>query len=144
MAELLETSSSLTIPHGAPYAERFLTTILTRTEQMAFGLDLSPRENRGRLFLEAKLVFGNFWKRSKERRLEVFADPIGPSLSVGWQLSAKGTLIPTELAQTAAALGDMVDADPRFQRELEAVVVTFNDLVFEPVVDLLVDAIESR
>lgn len=147
MAQALETGNDLVIPHAAHLSGKFLNVIQQHCDDEDFGLTLAPRQVKGRVFLIGKIQFGNVWMRSKERHLVVFADAAGNSLHVGWQLTAEDQTFAHMMSGTlrsAAHMNDIIDARPDFQRQITTVLLTFNDLVFEPVVDLLVDAVERH
>jgi hypothetical protein len=147
MSQQLETSNDLVIPHAAHLSAKFLNVVQQRCAAENFGLTLSPRQQKQRVFLTGKIRFGNIWMRSKERQLVVFADPAGRSLHVGWQLTSDDQMLSHVLSQslsTMAHMNDVIDARPEFQRQLMTILHSFNDLVFEPVVDLLVEAVEHH
>lgn len=147
MSQQLETSNDLVVPHAAHLSNQFLNDVFQRCAQEEFGLKLAPVERKGRFTLIGKIRFGNIWARSKERRFVVFADPAGRSLHVGWQVTTDDNMLAHALSSwtsTIANMGDIIDARPEFQRQLMTVLHGFNDLVFEPAVDMLVEAVEQR
>lgn len=148
MAYATVTTHDEVVPGAAPHAERFLATVLGRSEAEGIPLRLASATKglgaKRRSILRAEFRVGGLLTRSPRYRLEVFADPIGSALHVGFQVDAPqaGVIGPYLMSRRGAMVGDWLQSLPRNQRELAQLVGGFDTTVFVPTVQQLVDAVE--
>lgn len=137
------------VPTAAPYGAQFLHEILTRTEAEGLADRLNFRPfTRGRganagHALRAEFAVGGFFTRGPRHRLEVFADPVGSALQVGWQLSTPmaGVVGAMVVSPRAREVNAWLSSLPRNERELSQIVRGFESTVYLPVLAQLVDAV---
>ncbi len=134
------------IPGAAAQAEPFLEAVLlaARSEGVPAPLELK-RDRKGRTVLRArKIRFGGFMNKSRPMQLEVFADPMGRNLNVGWQLTAltaNGWAAESGLNPTMEAAKDRKDRSPQVQREIAALIDSFQEGAFLPSMHRLLESV---
>lgn len=143
------------VPNAAAHSEMFLRVVRDRCNEAGMGLTLTPvRADRktDRVVMRGDVKFGNALKTVRRYTLEVYADPRGAVLQVGWQLNSHEMDGPS-LGQRAlfgsmAAGADRwnrkqtrLHNDPNTQRELNGVVQGFHQMVFLPTLQDLMSAV---
>ena len=147
MPRELENQFDEIIPGAADRAAQFLGVLQQRCRDEGLPLDLQPKQDRksGRLILVGWIQVGKALRKGRTMNLEIYADPMGSSLQVGWQLSTEG--VPSFLmgfdavAQKQYAL-DRRDSSPEHVRQVSGILNAFHQTVFRPVMLQLVDAME--
>ena len=140
----VEDNFDQVVPGALKHQSVFLGVIQRRCNEAGLGLKLDavkPDRSADRVVMrgvvEAKPQFS----------LEVYSDPIGPALQVGWQLIApdyssnvKYTQ-PGRMAQASknAAL-DKLRSDPSTARILSGLTQAFHQMIFLPTLQNLLDA----
>jgi len=131
------------VPAAAPHAGAFLRAFhdRARAEQLPITFTVLER-GRGatqRTILRAEFRVGGMLSRSSRYRLEVFADPVGSGLQVGFQLLEP---VPGMLASPRVHEANRyVNSLPRNERELSSIMHAVERAVFVPVVQQLVDTV---
>jgi hypothetical protein len=135
------------IPGAASYNEKFLGIVLQRCNESGLGITLGPvRVGRKdpRTVLRGSITFGNAWKGKRPYTLEVYADPQGQNLQVGYQLTTDeigGLIGNTAFGSRLAQSQSNIHNDPKTQRELTGILQGFNQMVFLPTLQDLVEAV---
>ena len=87
MSRSIDENFDQLIPNAADRAGQFLGVMQKRCHAESIGIDLvptKPERKKDRVILEGVLPAG-----ARPRRLEVFADPTGRALHVGWQTTVE-------------------------------------------------------
>jgi hypothetical protein len=149
VAQLLEENFEQVVPHAATRGPRFLGVVQKRCQAEGIGIDLQPTKpdrKSDRVILQAELVIGSWARRGRPLRLEVFADPIGSSLHVGWHLTKEvvgtGILGNTPMMSDINYRLDLKDARPENIRQINGIVSAFQATVFLPVLQQLADSVD--
>lgn len=147
MAQELEQQFEELVPFAADRAHQFLGVVKQRTSDEGLPLSLQAKSERktDRTVLMGTLQAGNWMAKGRELTLTVFADPIGSSLQVGWQLSSPGTpmfVMGRDAYATGMAVQSMVDSKPENVRKISAILNAFHQAVFLPTLMQLADAVE--
>jgi hypothetical protein len=147
VTDLLEGQSEF-IPGAAGYSDKFLDVVQERCDQAGIGIALGlvkvGRKSNQRYVMRGTITFGNAWKGKKPYMLEVYADPAGSNLQVGFQLSTEeigGVLGGTSYGIMANNSGVRIHNDPNTQRQLNGILQGFYQMVFAPTVQDLIDAV---
>jgi hypothetical protein len=143
MPKDVEDQFSHIVVGAADRAQQFLGVVQQRCDEMQIGLQLEAFQRSARsgggMALRGNLKYG--------QGIEVFAQPMGPSLQVGYQLTthqAGGALagiglfgeINTRRAKMQSKTGNV--------REVAGMVQAFNQLVLGPVIQELTDAVAQQ
>ena len=131
------------IPHAGPRAEQFLGVIQQETLNQGLGIEFvaGRRSMRDKtIVLRAPLKVG----RAADLELEVWAEPQGAALHVGWSAQEK-------VADSWNAWGRDIQTIKQFgsnvqdaERKMRGMVQAFHNLVYQPVVQMLVEATQQR
>lgn len=151
MADALQDQFDELIPGAAHHAGTFLQVIQQRAGEEDIGLSFVPREIKKdkttkHMVLEAKIVFGGTFTKGAPMKVIVFADPVGSSLQVGWQLTEEelGAFMSISASnRNAHASRQLRNLKPENQRKLSGMLTAFHRAIFLPTMGLLVDAIEG-
>ncbi len=141
----LQESFDQVVPGAANHSDTFLGVIQRRCGEAGLGLELAPvRVDRrhDRVVMRGSISFGN-WRASRDYMLDVYADSLGPSLQVGWQLTTNevgGILGGTQLGARLDYTQTKIHNDPNTQRQLNGILQSFHQMVFLPTLQDLVDA----
>lgn len=147
--EQMEVESfSQRVPGAGDRATEFLQEVLERVQSEGVPVALQlVKKRKGRAILEAKNIrFGGFMNKSRPMRLEVYADPIGKNLNVGWELTvatATGFAANAGMTPVLEASRNRKDNSPDVRREVGALVSEFQEGVFLPVLSEFADSIGS-
>jgi hypothetical protein len=131
------------IPNAADRAGQFLGVLQKRCQAEGIGVDLvptKPERKKDRVILVGSVPAG-----ARPRRLEVFADPTGRALHVGWQTTVQvntGVLAGTTFVRHLEAGIDQIDAKSEHVNRLSGILRAFHEMVFLPVLQQLADATE--
>ena len=131
------------VPGGAEKADQFLSVVRDRCNQMQIGFVLeaaqrSRREGGGNC-LKGKLGNGQF--------IEVFADPMGPGLHVGYQVVNQ--VAGGQLLGNVGSFRELNNSRARRQnksghvRQVQGMINGFEQLVLGPVIQELTDAVQQ-
>lgn len=147
MSKETEASNDLIIPRAAGRASQFLGVIQRACREENLGLNLQPTKRSFRdstVVLRADIKAG----RGNTLELEVFADPQGQALHIGWQ--ANRLTIGGDVLGSRGLLGEM-NAMSRAganragnQRALSGILQAFDGLVFQPVAEQLAEAVRAE
>jgi hypothetical protein len=147
MSKEIEDNADHVIPRAAERAAQFLGVVQQTCQDEGLGIDLQPAR-RGRrddsMVLRAAVPAG----RGNNVEIEVFADPQGQSLHVGW--IAYREVVGGTMLGGRGLMGDINRARQRNagkldnQRALAGSLSAFNSCVFMPVVQQLVDAVQAE
>jgi hypothetical protein len=144
----VQDSENQFIAGGAAYADKFLGVIQQRCNASGIGITLGPTtRNRKdpRPVMRGNISFGRALTGKRDYMFEVYADPAGPNLQVGYQLMSEevggGILGNTDMVRRANARQVRMHNDPNTQRQLSGIIQGFYQMVFVPTVQDLVDAI---
>ena len=149
MADGLQDAFDEIIPGAADKAGLFLRVILDRAVQEDIGLTFVAKNMRKtkQPVLEATIkLAGNAFLVGAPMKLIVHSDPIGSSLQVGWQLTTEelGSIMKwSESAQAVQNSKHLRNMKPEHQRKLSGIVQAFHLSTFNPVLQMLVQAVES-
>lgn len=148
MVRELQEDESEFIPGAAGYSEKFLDVIQQRCDDAQLGIALGlvrvGRKSDPRFIMRGTITFGNAWKGKKPYMLEVYADPAGPNLQVGFQLSTDeigGMMANTNFGVRAYNTSVKIHNDPNTQRQLHGILQGFYQLVFAPTVQDLMEVV---
>lgn len=149
MAREIEEHFDEIIPGAADRANQFLGVVRDRCNQEGIGIELRPHEFRRskRLVLRGHLQVGKLLRKSRPMQIEVFADPVGSSLQVGWQLTKEGApemLMGFNSVARGQMMQDKADYSPENVRQLNAILGAFHQTVFRPVLFQLTDALDRQ
>ena len=145
--DLVEVQSfAQRVPGGADRASDFLSAVLQAAQAEGVPAELKlNKQRKGRMVLQAnKIRFGGFMSKSRPMRLEVYADPVGKNLNVGWQLSAltlTGMMANAGANPAMEAKKDRKDNSPQVRRELESFLAAFHEGAFLPTLIELADSL---
>jgi hypothetical protein len=131
------------IPDAADRAGQFLGVLQKRCQAEGIGVDLVP--NKPERKKDRVILVGSVPAGARPRRLEVFADPTGRALHVGWQTTVQvntGMLAGTTFVRHLEAGIDQIDAKAEHVTRLSGILRAFHELVFLPVLQQLADATE--
>lgn len=134
------------VPQAAAMASKFLTAIARRTLDEGLDIDLHGARRGIRdltPILRATVKAGY----QNDVQLEVFADPQGRGLHVGWhasRLEIGGFLSQQGSFGRANAMNRAIGGTANKQRKLAGILQSFELLVFRPVVDQLVEAMRVQ
>ena len=143
MSRAIDEKFNQLIPEAADRAGQFLGVLQKRCQAEGIGIDLlptKPKRNNHRVILVGSVPAG-----ARPRQLEVFADPIGRALHLGWQTTVEltaGPLSNTTFFRQLEAGIDRLDTGSEQVNRLNGVLRAFHELVFLPVLQQLVDAVE--
>jgi hypothetical protein len=143
----IQDSFDQVVPGAAGHSDTFLGVVQRRCSEAGLGLELRPMKadrRSDRVVMRGSVTFGNAWKGTRPYTLEVYADPIGPSLQVGYQLTTSeigGMLAQTNFGSRLDYKQSKIHNDPNTQRQLSGILQSFHQLVFLPTLQDLVDAI---
>lgn len=149
MAHDLQDSFEELIPMAAEKADTFLNVILQESQKHDLGLIFQPKNIRKtqQVVLEAPIKFGNIVARGATIKVVVHAEPVATALQVGWQLTEDSG------SQTFAMLSDNYaykmakkrdrNLKPENQRKLMATLQGFHKIIFLPVMQMLIEAVEQ-
>ncbi len=144
MARRREDGFEQIVPGAADMSGKFLGVLQRRCKQEGLDLELHVHEARRskRLTLRAPILM----KRSRPLELEVFADPVGNALQVGWLLSRQVAHPLMEAMSDnisgGQAVMDIMESSMSIQNDLNRLLNAFHELVFIPVLNQLVDAVQ--
>jgi hypothetical protein len=142
----IEEQMDHTVPRAADKAAAFLGVIQETCRNEGLDLALQPVQRSRRdqsIVLRAPIHAG----RGNVLELEVFADPMGSGLHVGWQATRE-----TLGGDTFGSFGMLGEMNARRrknagkadnQRMLTGLLRSFNDLVYGPVVQQLSEAVAA-
>jgi hypothetical protein len=142
-----EVSSDFVIPRAADRAAQFLGVIQKACRGEGLDLNLQPTKRSFRdstVVLRADIKAG----RGNQLQLEVFADPQGNALHVGWQATRE--TVGGDFFGSVGMLGEINRAKTRNaskagnQRALSGILQAFDSLVFQPVVQQLLDVVRAQ
>lgn len=147
MDEILSTFNQV-VPGAADKAALFLNVVLDKTAEEKIGLDFAAHEDRRsrQMTLQAPIQLGSALFKGMPLTMVVHADPVGrDSLQVGWQLTEESSDMMNRSRTGTATQIAMSNRNmrPDNQRKLDAMLHAFHELVFLPVLGLLVDAIDG-
>lgn len=149
MAQDLQHSFEELIPGAGDKADTFLNVIFQESQKHDLGLTLVPKVIRKtqQAVLEASIQLGGALFRGAPMKLVVFAEPVASSLQVGWQLtesqgSSALSMVSERYAYSVAKVRER-NLKPENQRKLTGMVMGFHQLVFLPVMHMLIDAMEQ-
>jgi len=144
----LEDHYQEVVPFAADKASMFLAVIRERGNEAGLGLTFELKQDRKskQFTLEAPIQFKRLLSSGTPQRVVVFAEPVGQMLSVGWQLTSQGistalTSRSDRLAYSQAKM-DHFNAKPENVRARQAMLVGFHQMVFQPTLHQLVEAVE--
>jgi hypothetical protein len=150
MVKELQEGDSEFIAGAASYADKFLGVIQQRCNEAGIGVVLAPirvgRKQENRVVMRGTVTMGSTWKGKKPYLLEVYADPAGQNLQVGFQLSTEevgGFMANTNAGMHAYAKGVRINNDPDTQRRLKGILQGFYQMVFAPTVQDLTDVVAA-
>ena len=141
----VQDSFDQVVPGAAEHSNTFLGVVQQRSSEAGLGLDLVPvrvDRRQDRVVMRGGITFGNAWKGKRPYLLDVYADPIGPSLQVGWQLTTEevgGMLAGTSLGMQLSYKQALIHNDPNTQRQLNGILQSFHLMVFLPTLENLVE-----
>lgn len=152
MALGVETDFSQVLPGAADKGNQFLSVLQQRCAAEGIGVNLAPakpsrREERIVLRGDLQIRASGMKGKGRPMTLEVFADPVGSSLSVGWQLlkdDGGGLFARTGMGQEMQWALDRGDNSPDKNRQVNAILGAFQQSVFLPVLQQLADAIQRQ
>jgi hypothetical protein len=93
--------------------------------------------------MKGAITFGNAWKGKRSYFLECYADPIGPSLQCGWQLTTNevsGFIAHTDYGRRMDQKQTKIHNDPNTARQLNGILQSFHQMVFLPTLQDLINA----
>ena len=134
------------VPGAGDRAAEFLGVVRDRCSAAGIGIELRPHAGRRkrRLVLRGRLQLGKGLLKTRPMQLEVFADPVGNALQVGWHVTkeVKGE---TSFKSVAFAedMQDRLDNRLDSQRQMSGILTAFDKLVFQPVLKELAAAVEG-
>lgn len=149
MAHDLQDSFEELIPMAGAKADTFLNVILQESQKHDLGLAFTPKTMRKtqQVVLEAPIRLGSMVARGATIKLVVHAEPVATALQVGWQLTEDSG------SQTLAMLSDNYaykmakkqqrNMKPENQRQLMGTLRGFHQIVFLPVMQMLIDAVQQ-
>lgn len=148
MPEALQDAFDEIIPGAADKATLFLQVVRDRAMQEDLGLEFTPRliKRTQQIVLEANIQLGGAFFKGAPMRIIVHADPVGSSLQVGWQLTEERLndfALAFDGGQIAQARMQNRNLQPENQRRLSGLLTAFHRVVFMPVLQMLVEAMES-
>jgi hypothetical protein len=144
MSRSIDEKFDQLIPDAADRAGQFLGVLQKRCHAEGIGIDLvptKPERKNHRVILVGSVPVG-----ARPRRLEVFADPIGCALHLGWQTTVElttGLLANNTFFRQLEAGIDRLDAGSEHVNRLNGVLRAFHEMVFLPVLQQLADAVEK-
>ena len=143
----LEQHFDQIIPGAADRSSQFLGVVQQRCQTEGLPLTLTPKEERRskRVILQGVIQVGKTLRKGRPMTLQVYADPVGSSLQVGWQLSTDGVpdfLMGFNAVQRGQMSLDRRDSSPENVRQLSGILNAFHETVFRPVMGQLVDALQ--
>ena len=144
MSRRIDDSFDQLIPNAADRAGQFLGVLQKRCRAEGIGIDLVPTKPERRT--DRVILVGNLSAGVRARHLEVFADPMGRALRVGWQTTVEvntGLLANSTFVRYIEADIDRKDANAKHVHRLSGILQAFHELVFLPVLQQLADAIET-
>ena len=142
MSEEVSYEFDEVVPNAAPEAQRFLEELHSLSEREAgvaeWGLALrKPSRLKNRVVLSGSYQMGNAWRKARPVQLEVYADPIGEHLQVGYQVTWGSGLFFSALP--------IDDDDPKLIRKVDGMLAVFQQSVFLPALErLLADAQQQQ
>jgi hypothetical protein len=143
----VEEQNDHVIANAASRANQFLGVIQKTCEDEGLGIILKPTKRSMRdatIVLRGKVPAG----RGNDVELEVFADPQGKALHVGWQATR-----PVIGGKTLGSIGMFGEMNALARRKannasnvraLSGALGAFNSMVYEPVVEQLIEAIRAE
>lgn len=146
MSKEEEVGNDMVIPRAAGRSAAFLGVIQKTCRDEGLELNLQPAKRGWRddtIVLRAPIKAG----KGNSLELEVFADPQGNALHVGWQANRE------TIGGPLANIGIFADANNRNirnagkagnQRALSGILQSFNMMIFQPVVQQLMDAVRAE
>jgi hypothetical protein len=146
MGQQLTEQFDQIIPNAASKAEQFLGVIQKTTVDSGIPLSFVAEKARktGRVCLVGTIQVGSTFRKTRPMKMEVYADAMGNSLQVGWQLSKaqlSGFAATFDSNVAAAAWQDLRDMHPDNIRQVNGILSAFHETVFLPVMGFLVDAV---
>lgn len=137
------------VPGAADKANLFLQVLQERAQAENLGLTFAAKELRKtrQLVLVAPIQLAGKLFTGAPMQLMVHADPVGSALQVGWQLtedSVHSSLMVFDSVASGQASRTMRNYTPDAQRKLNGLLNAFHGVVFMPVLELLVEAIEQK
>lgn len=148
MAQLVEQDFDQTVPKAGESGSQFLERIQNRAreEGLALGrkpisLELKkPKPWEDRQVLQAKFGLGSYLtKKGSTMRLNVYADQMGSSLQVGWQLTTGRNL----KNSTGHRVANQVDSKPDNVRQINGFLSLFHESVFLPTLEELAESVQA-
>lgn len=143
MSKDVEDQFSHIIVGAADKAQQFLKIVQERCTEAQIGLTLVAHQRAGRdgggTALKGDLKYG--------QGIEVFAQPIGPSLQVGYQLTTNqvgGVFRDMGMLGTFNAKRSRQQAKGSNVREVQGKVQAFDQIVLGPVIQELTDALAQQ
>jgi hypothetical protein len=146
----LQESFDQVVPGAAGHADTFLGVIQRRCHEAGLGLELMPvrvDRRQDRVVMRGSITFGNAWKGKRPYLFDVYADEVGPALQVGWQLSTDefgGVLGNTNMGYMVRNAQATVANDPNTIRQLTGILQAFQQMVFLPTLQDLIDATDVQ
>lgn len=142
-----EASNDIVIPRAAQRASQFLGVIQQVCREEQLGINLLPTK---RSFRDSTVVLRSAIKagRGNVLQLEVFADPQGNALHIGWQANREtvggSTLGNMGLLGEMNAMSRMNANKAGNQRALSGILQAFDGMVFQPVAQQLLEAVQAE
>jgi hypothetical protein len=142
----VEDSFDQFVPGAAVHSDKFLGVVQQRCNTAGLGITLGPAKTsrkNDRVVMRGVITFGNAW-RAKGYTLEVYADPRGDALQVGYQLTTEelgGFLANTEYGARVQQGQTRIHNDPNTLRQLNGILQGFHQMVFLPTLQDLVNAL---
>lgn len=153
VAHELETDFNQVVPGAADKGPQFLGVVQQRCNAESIGLTLHPNKpdrRQDRVVLEGtiQIQVRTFQGKGRPTSIQVFADPIGTSLNVGWQLlsdhTGEGLLSISASGRRSLDRRDRQDTNPDKLRQINAVLSAFHQVVFLPTLQQLADAVRPQ
>lgn len=139
------------IPGAAKHADTFLDVIQRRCNKSGIGIELAAaapdRKQPDRIVMQGSVTFGNAWKGKRPYTLQVYADPVGKMLQVGWQVITSelgGVLSNSRMFVDLNNKQAAIHNDPNTIRQLTGILQAFHKSVFLPTLQNVVDAVEVK
>lgn len=146
MAREVEDQFTQLVPRAAGRAAQFLGVLKQANDTEGLGIPLAATNRSFRdksVVLRGKVPAG----KGNAVELEVFADPQGSALHVGWQVQRNvvgGALSGIGMMQEFNFQNIKNSGKASNVRQLTGAMTAFQDLVFLPVLQQLVEAVEAE
>ena len=122
------------VPNAAPEAQHFLEELHRLSLEEAGVADWrlalrKPNRLKSRVVLSGSYQMGNAWRKARPVQLEVYADPVGNHLQVGYQVTWGSGLF-----FSALPIGD---DNPKLIRKVDGMLAVFQQSIFLPAFEQL-------